>query len=62
MPEEGPYYVVLIAEQDGNSYQFTECREEAEKFFTDAKEKNKSASLITFGELKIIEIENRTEQ
>jgi hypothetical protein len=58
MPEAGPYYVVLIAEKDGNSYQFTQCRKEAEQFFADAKQKNKIAPLITFGELTM----DRTKQ
>ena len=52
-------YVVLIAEKDNNSYLFSEDRETAETFFTEIKKNNKSAVVITFGELTIIDIDNR---
>jgi hypothetical protein len=54
MPEAGPY-IVLIAENDRNSYIFADDRETAESAFSNAKRNNKSAVAITFAKLTIID-------
>jgi hypothetical protein len=56
MPE---YYVVLIAEKGSNSYHFSERREDAERIFNDARQKNQSATVITFGKLTVIDEDRR---
>jgi hypothetical protein len=59
MPKSGSYYVILIAEKDNNSYNFYDDRETAETAFKNVRHSNKTAVAITFGELTIIDTDNR---